>query len=129
MLRSFLASVNSYGSRGVTSSSSIWLSPSSSSDAFTCSFQRCWSSTTPATTSSLLQQYGSYEDFKDRLRGLGDGRVHLELNPIYKHHNDNGVVATVILDNPKRKNALSGKMMAELSDVVLSLEQRFNQGP
>ena len=67
----------------------------------------------------------SYEDYKERLRGLGDGTVRLELNPIHKRKPAAGVVATVTLDNPKRKNALSGKMMAELSDVVLDLERRF----
>ncbi|CAM9989279.1 unnamed protein product [Scytosiphon promiscuus] len=54
--------------------------------------------------------------FKDRLRPLGPGGISLSLD------DENGL-ATLVLDNHERRNALSGKMMAQLADAVDELER------
>ena len=51
------------------------------------------------------------ETIGEQLRGLGSGEVHIDVD-------SNPDVAVVKLCNLKRKNALSGKMMAELGEAV-----------
>ncbi|CAM9342552.1 unnamed protein product, partial [Hapterophycus canaliculatus] len=54
--------------------------------------------------------------FKDRLRSLGPGAISLSLD-------DEKGLATLVLDNHDRRNALSGKMMVQLADAVDKLER------
>jgi len=53
---------------------------------------------------------------QEYLRPLGTGSIKLNLKEF-------DGIATIHIDNSKKKNALSGKMMAELADVVEILEK------
>lgn len=55
----------------------------------------------------------------EKLRSLGQGTV------IYKADFAPGV-GLIELQQPKRHNSFSGKLMAELRDIVLALEQQSN---
>eukprot|EP00128_Syssomonas_multiformis_P002553 Colp12_sorted_trinity150504_noHs@19053 len=54
---------------------------------------------------------------KDRLKPLGKGEVHLQF--LHEHPR----VAVITLDNPQRRNALSGHMMARFAEHVDTLEK------
>jgi len=60
------------------------------------------------------QSYPTLEEATSALQGVGEGRVIL----------DKGLdgIATIRLENPLKKNALSGRMMVELSKCVTELE-------
>ncbi|CAM9417367.1 unnamed protein product [Laminaria digitata] len=76
----------------------------------------CSISSSSSASSSRSGSAAELREFKDRLRPLGPGRVGLSLD------NDSGL-ATLVLDNHERRNALSGRMMVQLSDAVDSLEK------
>lgn len=52
--------------------------------------------------------------FLDRVRDIGGGSVELDTTDTH--------VARVIIDNPSKRNSITGRMMAELADVVRQLE-------
>lgn len=66
---------------------------------------------------------GELDAFAAELRRHGGGEVRLELSSL-----DTTTVATITLDNPKKANALSGKMMVELNDAVRQLEEETTAG-
>lgn len=70
-------------------------------------------------SASALSIHDPLDTIADKLRGLGQGTVRLS--------NVHPAIALLVLDNPARHNALSGKMMAELRDIVLQLEQQGEQ--
>ncbi|ORY97800.1 ClpP/crotonase-like domain-containing protein [Syncephalastrum racemosum] len=70
-------------------------------------------------STSALSVSDPLETTANKLRGLGQGSV--------RFITENPAIALVILDNPQRHNALSGKMMAELRDIVLQLEEQQYQ--
>ena len=55
-----------------------------------------------------------YENFIQKLSSLGKGEIRLE--------KDSSGIAVMMVDNPERKNALTGHMMAQLSRRVEELE-------
>ena len=57
----------------------------------------------------------SIEDLKSEFRPFAGGSVDLRIND-----SSNGI-ASVVLSHPERKNALSGRMMAELHDAAQEL--------
>lgn len=59
------------------------------------------------------------EKFLKKLATFGKGDIILEKN-------DNLGIATVIIDNAKRKNALTGYMMVELKKIISELESWKN---
>ncbi|CAM9859444.1 unnamed protein product [Ectocarpus sp. 12 AP-2014] len=67
-------------------------------------------------STSTPDEDGDVREFKDRLRPLGPGRVDLFLD-------DRSGMATLVLDNHERCNALSGTMMVQLADAVNELEK------
>ncbi|RUS21718.1 ClpP/crotonase-like domain-containing protein [Endogone sp. FLAS-F59071] len=75
-----------------------------------------FSYTTDASPASLLSPTDSLPTIRNKLRAIGEGSV--DFNPNYAPG-----IALITLNNPSRHNALSGKMMAELADVVDTLER------
>lgn len=68
--------------------------------------------------STNVRNLGNHlRSLRDKFRELGDGKVSLRQLE-YKGHN----IAVVSLENPKYKNALSGKMMVEMAEIVDILE-------
>lgn len=67
------------------------------------------------------------ERIREELRSLGSGKVTLQLDlqlegeKTAEYNGRKSAIALITVSNPERKNALSGKMMAELSDCVDSL--------
>jgi len=72
-------------------------------------------------SSNMPKEAPLYSELSVRewLQGFKGGKVHVEKNL------ETGVVS-VILDYPERKNALSGEMMVQLSDVICDLETWSN---
>lgn len=75
-----------------------------------------FSYTKDASPASLLSPTDSLPTIRNKLRAIGEGSV--DFDPSYAPG-----IALITLNNPSRHNALSGKMMAELADVVDTLER------
>ena len=58
------------------------------------------------------------EEVRNEFRAYGNGRID------FKTENDIGIIK---LDYPEKKNAISGKMMAEFYDILTSLENRHSE--
>lgn len=64
----------------------------------------------------ISQQAGSLTSLCDQFRSLQGGSVDLKKD-------DFTGIATLIMNNPSRKNAFSGKMMVEFYECILELEK------
>lgn len=80
---------------------------------------------TPLKTDVDLEVYEGYSLFKEKLRKIGDGKVTLSIKNIPNTKKSSYAVITI--DNTKKKNALSGKMMAELADAIERLDEMLNE--
>ncbi|KAI8388671.1 ClpP/crotonase-like domain-containing protein [Radiomyces spectabilis] len=69
-----------------------------------------------ATCNPVFSETDSLEITGQKLLQLGEGEVQLT-----KHYVPG--IALIVLHHPKRHNALSGRMMAQLNDIVKQLEQ------
>ncbi|RUS24627.1 ClpP/crotonase-like domain-containing protein [Jimgerdemannia flammicorona] len=68
------------------------------------------------SSASFLSPHDPLPTIREQLRAIGEGSV--DFNPDHAPG-----VALITLNNPAKHNALSGKMMAELADVVDTLEK------
>ena len=71
------------------------------------------------STSSWTPPDVTIDEIKNEFRGIGGGYVSL-------NHDQHLGIARVCFGNPYRKNAISGKMMCELHDVVMGLNNLHN---
>lgn len=67
----------------------------------------------------IFEHDAKMKSFLQRISTLGGGDMRLSLG-------EGGRVASILIDNEKRKNALSGKMMFEFSNIISQLEQMSN---
>ncbi|KXS16614.1 ClpP/crotonase [Gonapodya prolifera JEL478] len=72
--------------------------------------------TTKTTIFREIPEDAPLRDVRENLRQLGGGSVELTMN----HRTS---IAYILLNNPSKKNSFSGKMMAELADIVDALEK------